>query len=949
MEFGNTSKEYNRLNQAGSSSTHGNGERNTFLSRIFGLQSDDAKRLMDTGEMSAFPLQSHDEAGSSRLSLTSIDRDLEGQFEIQNQRRNNEELRVPESDQDTSSEEDNINLENSDMSQSNLLQSEGYSSTDEQNIAQSAESVPKIGQLSIKEDIGGESGESDKFESDKPIVNNKNIQHKKTEYKPTLKSERLRRSYLFSKYLNKDTENDDDYNEDRLFTPLENNTNTNNNNNKGNGFASKFRRNSNNNGNGTKSFIFQENTSRTTTKKRPNILRNIKVLNNTPLNKIHTLNPKEKALWKWANVENLDIFFQDVYNYYLGNGLSCIMLQKLLNLLTLIFVVYISTYLGYCIDYTALPRAHNWTDISQSQCYVNNITGFIKMFLWCFYVFVFLKVIQLYFDYKNLMDVKNFYNYLLEISDDELQTIPWQIVIKQMIALKDQNALTANVVEVKAKNRISAHDVANRIMRKENYLIALFNNDLLNLSLPIPFLRSNTLTKTLEWNINLCIMGYVFNDAGFIKQNFLRSSQREYIKEELQKRFMLAGFLNIILAPFLVTYFILLYFFKYFNEYKTSPGSIGMRQYTSLAEWKFREYNELYHIFKKRIGLSIPLADRYTNQFPKEKYNIIMKFIGFISGSFVAILAVLTIFDPEYFLNFEITNDRSVLFYLTVFGSLWTISHNSISKEYDIFEPEEKIKELSTFTHYLPDEWEGKYHTEEVKEEFCKLYNLRIIILLRELASLITTPFILWFSLPQSTDAIIDFFRDSSIYVDGLGYICKFAMFDTIKLDEQQQQQQRTNNGKNKGNIDTERSMVGNGEEKAMNKMMQSFLYFADNYENDENELGKYQLPQKKILQIRNSDNQNNNNYNYSWKKQFKPGQNPESFQANKQVSNGIQNISSLNPPRTYIGNLPSESFIKGSTSSSRFNSVEIDNNSEPMKKEGVLKLIKEYYDQSKV
>lgn len=45
------------------------------------------------------------------------------------------------------------------------------------------------------------------------------------------------------------------------------------------------------------------------------------------------IDPKEKAMWRWANVENLDNFLKDVYDYFLGNGIWCILLCRLLNLL----------------------------------------------------------------------------------------------------------------------------------------------------------------------------------------------------------------------------------------------------------------------------------------------------------------------------------------------------------------------------------------------------------------------------------------------------------------------------------------------------------------------------------------------------------------------------------------------------------------------------------------
>ena len=46
-----------------------------------------------------------------------------------------------------------------------------------------------------------------------------------------------------------------------------------------------------------------------------------------------TLDPKEMAMWRWANVENLDNFLKDVYDYFLGNGIWCILLSRALNLL----------------------------------------------------------------------------------------------------------------------------------------------------------------------------------------------------------------------------------------------------------------------------------------------------------------------------------------------------------------------------------------------------------------------------------------------------------------------------------------------------------------------------------------------------------------------------------------------------------------------------------------
>ena len=45
------------------------------------------------------------------------------------------------------------------------------------------------------------------------------------------------------------------------------------------------------------------------------------------------MDPKDRAMWMLANVENLDNFLKEVYDYYIGNGIWCILLSRVLNLL----------------------------------------------------------------------------------------------------------------------------------------------------------------------------------------------------------------------------------------------------------------------------------------------------------------------------------------------------------------------------------------------------------------------------------------------------------------------------------------------------------------------------------------------------------------------------------------------------------------------------------------
>ena len=154
----------------------------------------------------------------------------------------------------------------------------------------------------------------------------------------------------------------------------------------------------------------------------------------------------------------------------------------------------------------------------------------------------------------------------------DIQTVSWQDVVQKLMALRDANPMTSlaatrkHVINNTSKQRMDAHDIANRLMRRENYLIALFNKDILNLTLPIPFLRNRQLfSKTLEWNLSLCVLDYVFNEQQQVRPLFLKDTHRRKLSEGLRRRFLFAGFMNVICAPFIIVYLMTLYFFRYFN------------------------------------------------------------------------------------------------------------------------------------------------------------------------------------------------------------------------------------------------------------------------------------------------------------------------------------------------------------------------------------------------
>ena len=128
----------------------------------------------------------------------------------------------------------------------------------------------------------------------------------------------------------------------------------------------------------------------------------------------------------------------------------------------------------------------------------------------------------------------------------DIQTISWPEVARRIGAIREDNPLTAissqNHTSHSITAKLDAHDIANRIMRQENYLIALFNKDLLDLRVPLPAIvkqlmatddqHVETLSTALEHNLRICLMKFLFDPRGRVREAFLKERNRAALIEE---------------------------------------------------------------------------------------------------------------------------------------------------------------------------------------------------------------------------------------------------------------------------------------------------------------------------------------------------------------------------------------------------------------------------------
>jgi autophagy-related protein 9 len=131
-------------------------------------------------------------------------------------------------------------------------------------------------------------------------------------------------------------------------------------------------------------------------------------------------------------------------------------------------------------------------------------------------------------------------------------------------------------------------------------------------------------------------------------------------------------------------------------------------------------------------------------------------------------------------MNFQIAFGGTALFYIGLFGAIYAISSGLIPPEHTVYDPVSLISRIIRDIHYFPLEWRGALHTHKVKNEFSKLFNMRITLLGYEMLSLFYLPVYMWIIVPRYIERIFDFVEQSTELTND-GYFCSFATFDFEK------------------------------------------------------------------------------------------------------------------------------------------------------------------------
>lgn len=226
-----------------------------------------------------------------------------------------------------------------------------------------------------------------------------------------------------------------------------------------------------------------------------------------------------------------------------------------------------------CVNYGQIRHSTSLHQVLVPKC-MKRATGWTNVFIWCLTLFLIYRSVRYALDIPRLQRLHNFYLHLLRIPDTDIQTVDWRDIIARIMDLRDDNPVLTDKISpamrhfmgAQSKQRLDAHNIANRLMRKENYLIAMFNKDTLNLTLDIPFIgEKQVFSKTIQWTLQFCILDFLFDDQGQLRDLVLKSNKRRELSDALRGRFLFAGYMSFICIPLIIPYTLIVYFFQYFN------------------------------------------------------------------------------------------------------------------------------------------------------------------------------------------------------------------------------------------------------------------------------------------------------------------------------------------------------------------------------------------------
>jgi len=483
----------------------------------------------------------------------------------------------------------------------------------------------------------------------------------------------------------------------------------------------------------------------------------------------------ESTILGYEISKDLDSFLINIYYYYRYQGFQNIIISHVTNVLTILFTLFISCLLFF-INGDAIKNC-KLDDFSCDESlfiFDFNSTKYINQIMFISYICIFAlyitwSLISAIINTKEMYKIKQFYENQLDVVDDELFMISWIDILKKVENIQKSFQF------IHGRQIYQQHDsldMVKRIQRKNNFMVWIIEKNIIDLPINNIFLTNIFFNKILEWNLRLAIINELNSK---IERNCII-----YHHKKLKKTFLYLGILNLIIAPFTFVYIFIYFFLNNAAHFHAEPKEFMSYSWSWYAQWRFREYNEVHHIFMQRISISLSHAIKFCNQFHNSETTTIARFVTFTLSSIVSILIILGFFN-EAILSITIF-ERNLWWYIAIITGIIAISKSFIHDNLFKSKPNQHLDNIIKFTHYHPTSW-NQLNIIKIFKEISSLLKFKTSILFLELFGVFVCPFILMFYLRKRTKNICNAFKDEMYKDTKIGYICKSSIFPDENIE----------------------------------------------------------------------------------------------------------------------------------------------------------------------
>jgi len=211
--------------------------------------------------------------------------------------------------------------------------------------------------------------------------------------------------------------------------------------------------------------------------------------------------------------------------------------------------------------------------------------GNVVLGLYCLLVtgYGILSIFRFYATFKDGLHARLFYENKLGISTRKLEggAVEWDDIVQKVIHLQESGEYRIAI----HGEELDALGVAQRILRKENFMVAFVNRNMLDLRLPLPwplrseqgYTKDNYLCTSMEWSLYACMLNHMFNRQHKIRPAFYMDPT------SLKRRFIIAGIAHAVFMPFLLFFMTLHFLLLNMYVWRSSKQYLGPREWSAAA------------------------------------------------------------------------------------------------------------------------------------------------------------------------------------------------------------------------------------------------------------------------------------------------------------------------------------------------------------------------------